>query len=341
MKSGWPWGFNRSGTTYCIDIPPRKLSGRSKVLKFGIGRPPEYCDLAECLRALNCSYKLLASVSRARLASIQKEEAIRILQDAGVADERFLIRTADHYGGTSQWHALRSRYRNPALNMASIRAEAERIIAQQQPRGDLVQLLTGGLRQLERNYYGAITDVIDQPTRNYLFSSGSKDDLKTSLNACIHHSLGGNQQHVNLLLDLRSPHLQQSFNRDTDIVVIHDGRSAMELVGGYFNRLYQLQSIVPNVNVLTFMFHQYIDNLIDTKTDWCGNVEAQVLSRILPPGGRIHRMKYGTISNRLELKSLYYATDIAAACEYRSGFIWHIYDNRMQSGKSKKRRSRV
>ena len=207
----------------------------------------------------------------------------------------------------------------------------------QQPRGDLVQLLTGSLHQMEAKYYENITDVISQPTRDYLFSSGSRDDLNASLNACLHRSLGGKQQHVNLLLDLRSPDLQRSFNRDTDIVLIQDGRGAMEL-SGYVKKLYQLQALVPYVNVLTYMFHQYIDNLVDTKTDWNAVADAQVFSGILPPNGRIYRMKYGTTSNRLELKRVYHSTDIAAACEYQTGFIYRFYEGRRLSAMNKKKR---
>lgn len=341
MGSGWPWAFYvakaaRAGEIrgYAIMIPKGKMTGREKKLRISIGRPPEQHDLADRLRAFNFTYKFCASISEERLAEIEIAEAKRILQDAGAADERFRIRTADEYGGNVEWHARRMRYKYEALHMELIRAEGERIIGQQQPRRDLVQVLSGGLHRMERRYYENITNVIGQTTRNYLFSSGSRD----ALNACLQRSLGGHQQHVNLLLDLRSPDLENSFNRETDIVIVYDGRPKTEL-HGYHMKLTQLRAIVKYVNVLTYQVYQYIDNMIENNIDWSCVVDGRVLSRIVPPGGRIYRMKYGTSTNKLVLKRVHYAADVPAACG-ESGFIYKFYTSRRESAMKKRRRSR-
>mmetsp|Transcript_30957 Transcript_30957/g.46691 ORF Transcript_30957/g.46691 Transcript_30957/m.46691 type:complete len:208 (-) Transcript_30957:505-1128(-) len=155
-----PWGFAHSENNYIIGIDPSKMSGRSKRLNISIGRPPEQSDLADSMRAINVTFKLFASISKERLATIDAVAAKTILQDAGTVDERFRIETAGAYGGPEQWHALRMRFRNEALNMESIRLQGEQIISRQERRGDLAQLLSDGLHQTERIYIAVIQIII-------------------------------------------------------------------------------------------------------------------------------------------------------------------------------------
>lgn len=313
------------------------------MLELSIGRPPEQSDLTDSMRAINVTYKFLASISKERLATIDAGAVKTILQDAGKVDERFRFYSLDEYGGPHQWNALRMRFKNEALNMESIRSLGEKIISRQERRGDLAQLLSGGLHRIERNYTEGILDTIEQPVLQYFFSSGSRTDLETSLDDCLHQSLGGNQQYVDLALDLRcSPSVQRHFNRNSDILILQDGRGLSEL-GGFFVKLYQLKALIPYVNLQTFMAHQYIHNLANTKTaQWNSNVEAEVLSRIVPPGGRIHRLKYGTSTNMLELKRTYSATDIASACSADDkGFIYRYFLNTKRLQEDKKKRTRA
>eukprot|EP00985_Skeletonema_marinoi_P008927 scaffold4087_cov153-Skeletonema_marinoi.AAC.8 len=71
MNGGNPWGFIHNGKLFQIQLSATKGLGRSKAFILSIGRPPEQSDLADCLRALNFTFKLLESVSLKRLASLE------------------------------------------------------------------------------------------------------------------------------------------------------------------------------------------------------------------------------------------------------------------------------
>eukprot|EP00984_Skeletonema_dohrnii_P001247 scaffold391_cov88-Skeletonema_dohrnii-CCMP3373.AAC.4 len=341
-----PYGFSHTGRLFRICLQAnRKPANRKKYLSIGIGRHPEQTHLADCIRSVNFIYKFFASFSAVRLATIGTTDVAELFRVAGNNDERLRITNADQFGGNHEWRARRDRYTIDILNPTAIREEGERIFANQQELQltELVPSLLISLSQVEEEFENNFDDI-DQATRKYLFSSGSESDKKLMDAAAkdyLNIYLGGPLQHVHLVDDLRSRYLQENLDREKDIVIIADGRNITKL-HGYHKKLSQLLKIVPAVNLPTYMFHQYIHNLIKEDTRWNSNVDARVISRFLPEGGTIHRMKYGCTTNTLELHGRYGADDIAAACKRSGGvdtcFIYRYYA-KMRDKKIRKSRT--
>ena len=314
-----PFGFQHNSTKFRIFLQANNQStNRETLLQVSIGRNPEQTHLADCIRSVNFIYKFLASFSKERLKTIGATTVIELFRVAGNNDERLRITNADEFGGNSEWRAMRDRYLIDSLNPTTIREEGERIFALQPKsrRAELAPSLLSSLSQVEEEFEKNFHHV-EQATRKYLFSSGSESDKKlmeAAAKECLTTCLGGPLQHVHLLDDLRSPYLQLNLNRERDIVIVADGRDAMKL-HGHHKSLSQLLKLVPAVNLPTYMLHQYLHNIVKEDTRWNSNVDARVISRFLPEGGTIHRMKYGCRTNTLELHSTYNADDIAAACK--------------------------
>ena len=296
----------------------RKPTNRETVLQVSIGRHPEQTHLADCIRSLNFIYKLLASFSKERLKTIGTTDVTLLFGVAGNNDERLRLTSANDFGGTDEWRALRDRYWIDTLDPTTIRKEGERIFALQpkSQRAELVPSLLSSLSQVEEEFEKKFNDV-EQATYTYLFYSGSESDknhMEAVTKDYLNIHLGGPLQHVHFVHDLRSPYLHENFDREKDIVILADGRDCT-LLHGHSKRLSQLQKIVPAVNLPTYMLYEYLHNLSKEDTKWNSNVDARVISRFLPEGGTIHRMKYGCRTNTLELHSTYDVDGIAAACE--------------------------
>jgi len=313
-----------------------------------IGRPPEQSDLADQMRAMNFTFKFFASVSKEELKTITPAETRNIFQQAGADDERLLIRTAANYGGPLAWAAVRDR-RTPALDPSILQADGEAIFRNQQERvGNTSLLLTKSIGEIENEQDAEVESAeLIKASLSY-YTTGSESEkmlLEMKKQVFLHKFLGGLQKRVDPRDDLRSPYLASGeFNRDRDIVILLDERDVMELNKNVpsWRSLRKLRHLMMFVNLPTYKLLKYIENLVEEEVQWYGDVDSGVIASFLPPGGIIHRMKYG--NNELVLYDTYHASDIANGCKTnkngwsQSGFLWRYYVQRQKSRWNRKRR---
>jgi hypothetical protein len=261
-------------------------------------------------------------------------------------DDRFALLTADqHFGGGLAWSARRTRFENEDLHPASLRRSAERIFAMQEEererRTDLASTLTKTIVQIQ-SVHETTSRSHANAIRNYFFSaSGSKQQIQTSVDDFLTLHAGGAMQYVDLERDLRSPCLPGVFDRVTDMIIFQDDIDALEVqrrFGISARRYHQLRKILPYVNEPTYLFHEYIDRLVQSDTELCANVDAGIIATFLRPGGTIFRMKYAA-NGRLEIHSRHDSDDILAACQKDVGFISKYKRARRAELKRQRKRS--